>query len=76
MSKKDMKKFEYIEDEIQDDENVETNVMSVKDDEIEQILYECCSDILHDVTEYTIDNSLPIAEKLSYSDLFDFICEV
>jgi len=71
-----MKKFEYVEDEIEDDENVETNVTSVKDDEIEQILYECCSDILHHVKEYTKDNSLPIAEKLSYSDLFDFICDV
>jgi len=75
MSKKDIEKYEHVEDDIED-ENIETtNFTSFKDDEIEQILYECCSDILHDLTEYTKDNSLPIAEKLSYSDLFDFICD-
>jgi hypothetical protein len=37
--------------------------------------YECISESLCFINEYTYEKSIPIAEKLTYGDLFEFFFE-
>ena len=55
-----------------DNENYQRDVTH-RSQKIEEILYEVCSESITEIKKYVYENSIPIAENLSYSDLYDFM---
>jgi len=43
------------------------------DEEINERLYQVCTELFAYIKGYTREDSLPIAERLEYIDLYDFI---
>ncbi len=55
------------------------NVLELSESYLEELYndltFECISEHLYFIKKYKTENGLPIAEKLTFSDLFEFVFE-
>ena len=64
-----------IEKEESEEEESEKEYKDIgyRQQKIEEILYEICNKTILDIKQYVYENSVPIAENLTYSDIYDFM---